>query len=47
MVCMDYMDPDVHCPQKAAKLTHSLAKKKNSNDFNHAQRIDINRLSPM
>ena len=23
-VCMDYMDPDVHCPEKAVKLTHSF-----------------------
>ena len=22
--CMDYMDPDVRCPQKAVKLNHSL-----------------------
>ena len=25
MACMDYMEPDVRCPQiKAVKLTHSL-----------------------
>ena len=24
MACMDYMDPDVRCPQKAIKLNHSL-----------------------
>ena len=24
MACMDYMDPDVHCSKKAAKLNYSL-----------------------
>ena len=24
MACMDYMDPDVPCLQKAVKLNHSL-----------------------
>ena len=24
MACMDYMDPDVHCPQKALNFNHSL-----------------------
>ena len=24
MACMDYMDPDIHCPKKAGKLNHSL-----------------------
>ena len=24
MTCMDYIDPNVHCPKKAVKLNHSL-----------------------
>ena len=24
MACMDYMDPNVHCPKKAVKFNHSL-----------------------